>query len=354
MKKLLSIVGARPQFIKLAPLVLALLDRDISHKILHTGQHFDAAMSRLIFSDLKIPKPDYQLDINRGTHGQQTGLMLSSIEAILLKEKPDGVVVFGDTNSTLAGALAAVKLQITTFHIEAGLRSFNRTMPEEINRILTDHCSDVLFAPTTEAITNLNKEGLMAKSLLSGDIMVDSITMALNLINPHKIEYSTQWGEYYLLTLHRPYNVDDSIKLQRILNELGRMNRTIVFPVHPRTRKIISEVGMEIPACITIIDPVGYLEFINLQRQATGIITDSGGIQKEAYLLRKPCITLRSETEWIETVQSGWNLLIDVETHDNVAEDILSFSTPDYHPEIFGSGVSNKILSSIMSRLEDY
>lgn len=353
MTKLLSIIGARPQFIKLAPLVSALNIRNISHKILHTGQHYDETMSRLFFIDLKIPEPDYQLNINGGTHGQQTGSMLSSIESILLKENPDGVVVFGDTNSTLAGALAAVKLRIPTFHVEAGLRSFNRAMPEEINRILTDHCSDILFAPTTEALTNLDKEGLKAKSILTGDIMVDSITMALNLINPHRIEYSTRWGEYYLLTLHRPYNVDDSIKLRRILNDLGRMNRTIVFPVHPRTRKIINEVSMKIPSCITIIDPVGYLEFINLQKQAIGIITDSGGIQKEAYLLRKPCITLRSETEWTETVQSGWNLLIDVDTSINLTEPILSFRPPADHPDIFGSNVSNKIISSIVNKLEN-
>lgn len=350
MRKIISIVGARPQFIKLAPLALYLNNTNLTHKIIHTGQHFDDAMSRFFFEDLNIPAPNYHLSINGSSHGQQTAHMLSSIENVLTEEKPAGVVVFGDTNSTLAGALAATKLQIPVIHIEAGLRSYNRSMPEEINRIITDHCSDLLLAPTLQAISNLTKEGLGEKSELCGDIMVDSIGLAIHSLQKDSESEVSVATPYYLLTLHRPYNVDDPIKLSLILKKVSGINQKIVFPIHPRTKKIISSNNIEVPKQIEILDPVGYLEFISLQKNSIAIITDSGGIQKEAYVLRKPCITLRSETEWIETVEVGWNKLIDIEKEEDVNSGILNFSPPDNHPDLFGKNVTEKIFNAI-SRL---
>lgn len=346
--KIVTIVGARPQFIKLAS-----FSREIrkyyNEIIVHTGQHFDKEMSKLFFSDLNIPNPKYNLMINGGNHGEQTGKMLQSLENVLTIEKPEIVVVFGDTNSTLAGSLAAVKQNIKTIHIEAGLRSFNRSMPEEINRIVSDHTSDYLFAPTKTAMLNLKREGLISKSFLTGDIMVDSIAFAksINKLNVHRKIYDN----YYLLTLHRPYNVDDPEKLFNILSQLGSLKKTIVFPVHPRTRENLEKNKFKLNSNIKIIKPVGYLEFIELQDKADRIITDSGGIQKEAYILHKPCITIRSETEWIETVNAGWNLLIENEKEDCFCEKINSFQPPRTHPSLFGENVAEKMIRIITEKI---
>lgn len=348
MKKIISIVGARPQFIKLAPLSTKIRTR-FNEIIIHTGQHFDKEMSDLFFEELGIPLPDYNLNVSGNSHGYQTGNMLIKIEEILLKEKPELVVVYGDTNSTLAGALAASKLNIKSIHIEAGLRSFNRLMPEEVNRILTDHCCDYLFAPTLTAMKNLEKENLSKKSFLVGDIMVDSV----NHFWEKALKYSNLNFNinYYLLTLHRPYNVDDPNNLRKIINKLSLLNKNIIFPIHPRTKKIIEQNAISIPSNFIIIKPVGYLDFLKLEMNADKIITDSGGIQKEAYILNKPCITLRPETEWIETIEEGWNILLSPDQEDFI-DKILIFSPNQKQKKIFGQNVSERIFNRIKKIIE--
>lgn len=344
-----SIVGARPQFIKLAPLS-AMLNGLHQEYIVHTGQHYDYAMSEKIFEDLGIRKPDIHLEVGAGTQTEQIAAMLIKLDAAMLQKKPDAVIVFGDTNSTLAGALIAAKQNIPIIHIEAGLRSFNRSMPEEINRITTDHLSKYLFAPTATAVANLKNEGLEAVTYLTGDIMVDtmknSIAVALeksNIIN----ELNLQGTTFNLLTLHRHYNVDDSTVLQHILNQLALLNETVIFPVHPRTKKMLP-VSYTVPANIRMIEPQGYIDFIALQHAAQKIITDSGGIQKEAYILQKPCITLRTETEWVETVQEKWNCLIQP-TDAAMAEKIKAFTVPPTQQNIFGKDVTQQMVNIINS-----
>lgn len=342
--KILSIVGARPQFIKLATLSRKLREQ-FEEKIIHTGQHYNQEMSSLFFKELEIPEPDYNLGIQGGNHGEQTGKMLIRLEEILVNEKPDMVIVFGDTNSTLAGSLASTKLGIKTVHVEAGLRSFNPSMPEEINRIVADHTSDYLFAPTQTAMKNLEDENLVSKSNLTGDIMVDSLKSAIEKLEKEKKQniYKNKFEKYYLLTLHRPYNVDNSSNLSGIFNELSKLSQQVIFPIHPRTHKIIINNYLKIPDNFTIINPVGYLDFVMLEMYADKIITDSGGIQKEAYILKKPCITLRSETEWLETVQAGWNLLINPLNTNNYCQIIESFNPNENYLPIFGDNVADKM-----------
>lgn len=348
--KIISVVGARPQFIKLAPLSKKL--RDAHHEIIvHTGQHYDKNMSGQFFKDLNIPEPDYNLEIGSSSHAVQTGEMLKALEKVFQKENPGAVIIFGDTNTTLAGAITAVKMLIPVIHIEAGLRSFNRIMPEEINRILADQASDYLFAPTKTAMVNLQNEGMKDKSFLTGDIMVDALeyqkVQALKSNILKKLNLIP--GNYILLTLHRPYNVDDVSKLEIILDGLSKIEKTIVFPVHPRTRKNIKRINKfsgEAYKNILFIEPLGYLDFICLEINSDKIITDSGGIQKEAYILNKPCITLRPETEWVETVEEGWNILLDP-IKENLSEIINSFMPSKKKDSIFGEDTSNKMLETI-------
>lgn len=346
--KIISIVGARPQFIKLAPLSHKLREQ-FDEKIVHTGQHFDQEMSSLFFKELEIPEPDYNLGISGGNHGEQTGKMLIGLEEILVNEKPDIVIVFGDTNSTLAGSLASAKLGIKTVHVEAGLRSFNPSMPEEINRIVADHTSGYLFAPTQISMKNLEDENLILKSYLTGDIMVDSLKSAIEKLEKEKRQniYQKKFEKYFLLTLHRPYNVDNSSNLSGIFNELSKLSQQVIFPVHPRTHKIIVSNYLKIPDNFTIINPVGYLDFVMLEMYANKIITDSGGIQKEAYILKKPCITLRSETEWLETVKAGWNLVVNPLTTNNYCQIIESFNPKVNYLPLFGENVAEKMKNLI-------
>lgn len=346
--KIIHIVGARPQFVKLAALSRVLRSQ-CTELIVHTGQHYDAAMNDSFFSDLEIPAPDYNLEVGSGSQGYQTAKMLEGIEDILCQEKADIVIVYGDTNSTLAAALVAAKLQIKSVHVEACLRSFNRCMPEEINRIVADHTCDILLCPTPAAMQNAEAEGLLKKSYLVGDIMVDSVRFGVqkalrNSTVMQKLALQNQ--DYYLLTLHRPYNVDDPTHLKHILDGLNSLDTKIVFPVHPRTRKIIADLLKTEWKNILLIEPQSYLDFMMLHQNALAMITDSGGVQKEAYLLGKPCITLRTETEWIETVESGWNLLLPPDDAEFPWK-IKSFRVPEHRPELFGGDVAVKMVELI-------
>lgn len=334
--KICSIVGARPQFIKLAPFSKE-VRKFHQEIIIHTGQHYDAEMSDVFFEQLELPKPDYNLGIGNGTHAEQAGKMLIEIEKVLMIEKPDLVIVFGDTNSTLAGSLAAAKQNIKSVHIEAGLRSFNRTMPEEINRIVADSICDYLFTPTILAHCNLID--IKLNSYFTGDIMVDSLEMIKSKIRQDK-------NNYILLTLHRPYNVDDINTLSNIIAKLSMLNEMIIFPIHPRTKKMIENNNLVLPENIIPIKPQGYVECIELQYNAKKIITDSGGIQKEAYILGVPCITIRSETEWIETVELGWNMLANPNDKDFIKK-IEQFNPTGEQKNIFGSNVAKKMVQLI-------
>lgn len=311
--KIVTVVGARPQFVKCAA-VSREIRKDHTEILVHTGQHYDPEMSDIFFEELQIPKPDYNLDIGSGTHGRQTGQTLEKVEDVLLREKPDLVMVYGDTNSTLAGALAAVKLHIPVAHVEAGLRSFDRAMPEEINRIVADHVSDLLFCPTENSVNLLAKEGITKGVHHVGDVMADVLAFNKGLAEKKSRIHLTlglALKKYYLVTIHRPSNTDNREALEGIIRALGQADLPVVFPVHPRTRKYLAEYGLleNLPGNISLIEPLGYLDMISLMGNAKKILTDSGGVQKEAYMLGVPCITLRENTEWVETLHDGWNVL---------------------------------------------
>ena len=345
--KIFSIVGARPQFIKLAPLSAALSGLH-EEFIVHTGQHYDYAMSEKIFLDLGIRKPDIHLNIGSGSQALQTGEMMIKLEAAMMEKKPDIIIIFGDTNSTLAGAMAASKLNIPIIHIEAGLRSYNRSMPEEINRIVADHVSQYLFVPTQTAVDILKKEGLEKNTYLTGDIMVDTMKNNIKIALQKSTiiqDLQLENHEFNLLTLHRNYNVDNTDILEHILGQLGKLEEKILFPVHPRTKKMLTA-SYHVPGNIHMVEPQGYLDFIVLEQASKRIITDSGGIQKEAYILRKPCITLRTETEWIETVEEKWNCLINP-TDDSITSTIANFKVPEKQQDIFGKDVTEKMVKII-------
>jgi UDP-GlcNAc3NAcA epimerase len=347
--KIFSIVGARPQFIKLAPLS-SRLEGNHEEIIIHTGQHYDYAMSEQIFLDLGIRKPDIHLGTGSGSHAKQTAEMMVKLEAEMVNRKPDLVIVFGDTNSTLAGAMATSKLNIPLLHIEAGLRSYNKRMPEEINRIVTDHVSTYLFAPTQTAVKNLDTEGLGSRTFLTGDIMVDTMNCNLKIALQKSTilnDLKLQAEHFSLLTLHRDYNVDNQQLLENLVAQLGKIDGKIIFPVHPRTKKMLTAVKV-IPKNIQLTEPLGYLDFIALEHSCRRIITDSGGIQKEAYILKKPCITLRTETEWVETVEEKWNLLISP-NDQQIASKISSFVIPENQNPIFGENVTGKMVEIINS-----
>ena len=347
--KIFSIVGARPQFIKLAPLSSKL--KGIHEEIIvHTGQHYDYAMSEKIFLDLGIRKPDIHLETGSGSHALQTAEMMIKLESAMISNRPDLVIVFGDTNSTLAGAMTTSKLKIPLLHIEAGLRSFNRSMPEEINRIVTDHVSNIRFAPTQTAVQNLSNEGLGSQTYLTGDIMVDTMNFNLKIaIQKSTIlaDLKLKSGGFSLLTLHRDYNVDNLEILENLLVQLGQLDDKIIFPIHPRTKKMLVS-KKNIPQNIQLTEPLGYLDFITLENSSRRIITDSGGIQKEAYILKKPCITIRTETEWVETVEEKWNLLISP-IDQQIASKITSFITPQKQNPVFGENVTEKMVKIINS-----
>jgi UDP-GlcNAc3NAcA epimerase len=353
--KLLTVIGARPQFIKAATVSRAIAARqDIREVIVHTGQHYDANMSDIFFDELSIPRPDHHLGIGGGSHGAMTGRQIEAIERVLLDEKPDMVLVYGDTNSTLAGALAAVKLHIPVAHVEAGLRSFNRRMPEEINRILTDHASDLLFAPTATAMKNLSNEGLPpARMHLVGDVMYDAClfygTQARKPVWFDPLSISE--GDYVLATVHRAENTDDPVRLAGILQGLAGAERPVILPVHPRTQKQIESLGLSTPAHLHLVPPVGYLEMVWLEKHCAVIATDSGGVQKEAYFHGKPCITLRDETEWVELVDVGANILVGA-SKERISNAIVGVGAMEIKSPLYGRGNSASVILSVMvSRL---
>jgi UDP-GlcNAc3NAcA epimerase len=312
MKTIVTVIGARPQFIKAAPVGLALQRQGIKEVLLHTGQHSDHNMSEVFFTELDLATPKYNLGIHGGRHGEMTGRMLAGIEAALLNERPDLVLVYGDTNSTLAGALAGAKLQIPVAHVEAGLRSFNRAMPEEINRVVTDHVSSFLFCPTTSAVEQLRREGIGARAYLVGDVMYDAMLRFREKARSCSTVV-TRLGlspeSYAVVTLHRAENTDDGARLRALLEFLRHdAKKKLVFPLHPRTREAVTRFDLSLDGFL-VTPPLGYLDMVALIDQSSSIYTDSGGLQKEAYFLQKPCVTLRDETEWVETVTHGWNRL---------------------------------------------
>ena len=343
MLKLLTVIGARPQFIKAATVSRAVGNRDdITEVLVHTGQHYDADMSDIFFDELAIPRPDRHLGIGGGTHGQMTGRQLEAIEAAMIEEKPDYVLVYGDTNSTLAGALAAAKLHIPVAHVEAGLRSFNRRMPEEINRIVTDHVASLLFVPTDTAMRNLRYEGMPPEKLHHvGDVMYDAALFYRDRARKPDWFDGLQIapGTYVLATIHRQENTDDAARLQAIFDGLGRSDRSVILPVHPRTRTRIEANGISIPASVKCVAPVGYLEMVWLEMNSIAVATDSGGVQKEAYFHGKPCVTLRDETEWVELVETGWNTLVGADTA-RINAALSDLSVPQKGASLYGEGDS--------------
>lgn len=347
--KIITVVGARPQFIKAAP-VSKELRKYFNEILIHTGQHYDDNMSKIFFEELGIPKPDYNLNIGSGNHGKMTGEMLGKLEEIYLKEKPDCILVYGDTNSTLAGALAASKLLIPVIHVEAGLRSFNKSMPEEQNRILTDHISKLLLVPTKDAEKNLEKEGIKNGVHNIGDVMYDAVLMfkEKSKIKEKLLEkIGVNKNEYILATIHRAENTNNIERLKNIIEALNESSTTIVLPLHPRTKKFIEEYGLNFAEDIKVIEPVGYLEMLMLEGNSQKIVTDSGGVQKEAYFMSKPCITMRDETEWVETVDVGWNVVVGTDKA-KILESIKNFNPKNEQPYIFGDGkASEKIVELI-------
>ena len=350
--KIASIVGARPQFIKCAP-VSRELRKEHEEVLIHTGQHYDHGMSEVFFEELAIPKPDYNLNIGSGTHGRQTGAMLGAIEDVLQRENPDLVLVYGDTNSTLAGALAAAKRHVPVAHVEAGLRSFDRRMPEEVNRVLTDHCSDMLFCPTETAVRNLAAEGVTEGVHLVGDVMLDAMTHNRAVAEERSRileDVGVRPGEYLVVTVHRPSNTDSPENMTAILGALAEAGRPVVFPIHPRTRKCLSEYGLlaGMPENVRVVEPLGYLDMLRLMAHAAKILTDSGGVQKEAYLLGVPCITLRENTEWVETVEAGWNVLVGAGRKE-ILRAIRSFTPGGEQKLCFGDGDASYKVAQILS-----
>jgi len=355
MRKIVSIVGARPQFIKAAILSRQFRLLGVQESIIHTGQHFEANMSDIFFREMEIPKPAYQLDIHTLSHGAMTGRMLEGIEKALLVEKPDGVVLYGDTNSTLAGALAASKLRIPIVHVEAGLRSFEMTMPEEVNRVLTDRVSNILFCPTETAVNNLKREGfdhMPAKIVNSGDVMYDAaLYYEDKALLKSDILRRIGTKKFVLATIHREENADSPEKLRSIITGLNEIHKQVpvVVPLHPRTRNILAQ--QYILPNFMIIDPVGYFDMIILLKNAELVITDSGGVQKEAFFFGKHCITLREQTEWVELVEKGLNMLVGSDSRRLIsAFNYFSAQESDFSTNLYGNGHAAKTMAEIIQK----
>lgn len=351
--KIITVVGARPQFIKSGPVSRALVSAGIEERLVHTGQHYDLNMSEVFFETLGLREPQHYLGVGSGNHGAQTGAMLQAIEEVLVGHQGDALLVYGDTNSTLAGALAASKLHVPVVHVEAGLRSFNRQMPEEVNRVLTDHLSDLLFCPTSVAVSNLAREGIRHGVFMVGDVMKDALDY-WNLQRPRQTELLKSLGldpgAYFLATVHRAENVDTPGHLKAIIDAFSRLDQLVLLPLHPRTRQAILDHRLELPSNVLTIDPVGYLEMLELESSAVALLTDSGGVQKEAYMLGVPCITLREETEWVETVDTGWNTLVGSDT-GKIVEAVRSINNSRPRPDLYGDGRASE---RIALEIQDY
>ena len=351
--RLLSIVGNRPQFIKSGPLSLALREEGIDEVVLHTGQHYDPELSAVFFDELGLAEPAYRLEAGSGTHAAQTARMLPGIEAAIVAERPDAVVVFGDTNSTLAGALAAAKLAVPVAHVEAGVRSFVRSMPEEVNRILVDRLSTLLFCPSESAVAILETEGITEGVHVVGDVMQDACLTLAPIARKRSTALATLGvtpGEYVLATLHRDFNVQPG-PLRAVAEALGALDEPVVFPAHPRTRAALEEAEIELAANILLIPPAGYLDFAALTAQARVVATDSGGAQKEAYWLGVPCVVFRDETEWVETVATGWSTLAGASDAGRIAAAIAAARPQAEHPGLYGDGRAAPLIArTIASR----
>jgi UDP-N-acetylglucosamine 2-epimerase (non-hydrolysing) len=336
--KMLSVVGARPQFVKLAPVSAAAQRARVEHVVVHTGQHYDKNMSDGFFEDLEIPEPDVNLGIGSGSHGAQTGAMLGAMDPILEKFTPDWVLVYGDTNSTIAGALSAVKLNIPVAHLEAGLRSFNRRMPEEHNRVLTDHASDLCLAPTQAAADRLAVEGLAERTRMVGDVMTDVLLQVARRVRTYPVESPIgDATDFVLATLHRPDNTDDPERLAAVLDSLASLDRTVFLPVHPRLEARCQEHGITLErGAIKAIDPLGYPQLVQALQGAHAVVTDSGGLQKEAFMMGVPTTTIRTETEWRETLADAWNVLEHDPTKVRAAVEREAPTTPRGNP--YGTG----------------
>ena len=349
--KVLTVVGARPQFIKAAA-VSRELRRNHEEVLVHTGQHYDEEMSDVFFDELGIPEPDDNLGVGSDDHGAQTAEMLVGLEKLIAEEEPDAVLVYGDTNSTLAAAIAASKMEPAIAHVEAGLRSYNREMPEEINRVLTDHAADLLFAPSARAVENLEAEGVSEGVHDTGDVMYDAVLWARDRAEDHSTildDLGVEADEYLLATVHRAANTDDPERLAAILDALADDSREVVLPAHPRTVNCMREYGMYEDARerLTLIDPVGYLDFVRLQDAADVVATDSGGVQKEAFFLGTPCVTMREETEWRETVEAGWNELVGADG-DAIRRALASADRPADKPQPYGDGTAAATIAGLL------
>jgi UDP-N-acetylglucosamine 2-epimerase len=350
--RILTVVGARPQFIKAAPVQEALRARGAEEWLVHTGQHYDRNMSQVFFDELGLRAPDVNLGVGSGSHAQQTSRMLVGLEDEMRARRPDVVLVYGDTNSTLAGALAAAKLNVPVAHVEAGLRSFNRDMPEEHNRVLTDHCADLLFCPTRTAVDLLAREGIRRGVHLVGDTMYDAVLRFAGLARRRSTaldRLGLRPGGYVLATIHRPYNTDVPENLANILAGLGRLDEPVVFPLHPRTRGRIVALGASAAPNVLTTDPAGYLDMLRLEESARAIVTDSGGVQKEAFFFGVPCVTVRPETEWVETVESGWNVLTGTDPAAIAAAVNHRGRPPGRPPALFGDGTAADKIARILA-----
>jgi UDP-GlcNAc3NAcA epimerase len=347
---ILTIVGARPQFVKASVVSRPL--RSVHREILlHTGQHYDDGMSQRFFRELDIPKPDYELGVGSGSHGRQTAQMLVGIEEAIERERPDRILVYGDTNSTLAGALAAAKLHVPIAHVEAGLRSFNRRMPEEINRVITDRLSDVLFCPSESAARNLEREGITRGVHVIGDVMAEAVQQFGALAEETIVErLGAVRGGYVLATVHRAENTDDPERLKAIVRAFEALDEPVIVPAHPRLCEALGRNSIVPGGGVRLIDPVGYFDMIALERNARAILTDSGGVQKEAYWLGVPCVTLRNETEWVETVEAGWNVLAGADTI-RIVDAARHSSPPPSRPRLYGEGGATRAIVDHLSRM---
>ena len=350
--KIITVIGARPQFIKAAAVSNKLREKN-EEILVHTGQHYDENMSKVFFDELHIPYPNYNLSVGSGSHGRQTGEMLINLEEIYEKEKPALVLVYGDTNSTLAGSLVASKMLIPVVHVEAGLRSFNKAMPEEQNRIITDHLSSLLFAPTEAAVKNLNNEGIIKNVYNVGDVMFDAVLhfggvaeRSSNIVQKLGLEKE----EYILTTIHRAENTNNISRLRNIIEALNSCGKKVVLPLHPRTKKYIKDYGLTFNSNIRVINPIGYLDMLSLEKKCKKILTDSGGVQKEAFFMHKPCVTMRDETEWVETVENDWNRVVGTDK-DKIINAIINFEPKLPQKDIFGDGKSSEKICDIIQTI---